>query len=261
MTAAAYGFGTADGLPHQPASLQTHADVANAGSAQQGKNGVDVDKAAALAGVGGKWFHWMANQQALSGSKEPSTLLSDVLQDEFAHNAPSPYAAAIANTVTSPPYMRDTTAALLEPSDGFSNATGTPAPVTDTIDGESPEALAARDPLATHLWRLYAKAKTGLPSGARMENITWRMMSLKLNRQRQAAAASAAASSSTTTTTPPHPQPAKVPECSSKPDETLKALLCEPAQPVQAPSVAPIAEDEERGRRGRTNDSASPGER
>ncbi|OZJ06473.1 hypothetical protein BZG36_00535 [Bifiguratus adelaidae] len=43
------------------------------------------------------------------------------------------------------------------------------------------------DPLATQVWRLYAKAKDGLPHGSRLENLSWRMMAktLKAHQRKQ----------------------------------------------------------------------------
>ncbi|ETS74241.1 hypothetical protein PFICI_14107 [Pestalotiopsis fici W106-1] len=41
------------------------------------------------------------------------------------------------------------------------------------------------DPLATQIWRFFSKTKQSLPSQERMENLTWRMMHLKLRRQQQ----------------------------------------------------------------------------
>lgn len=52
---------------------------------------------------------------------------------------------------------------------------------SEPID-ESPEEMAKKDPLATQVWRLYSKAKSQLPNAERMENLTWRMMSMNLRR-------------------------------------------------------------------------------
>ncbi|CAN8100364.1 unnamed protein product [Discula destructiva] len=49
----------------------------------------------------------------------------------------------------------------------------------------SPEELAKEDPLATQVWRFFAKAKQNLPNQERMENITWRMMTVSLRKQAQ----------------------------------------------------------------------------
>ncbi|KAI5195277.1 hypothetical protein E4T39_08309 [Aureobasidium subglaciale] len=49
-------------------------------------------------------------------------------------------------------------------------------------DGESPEELQRKDPLGTQIWKLYSKTKNTLPNSERMENLTWRMMSMNLRR-------------------------------------------------------------------------------
>ncbi|KAK4154837.1 hypothetical protein C8A00DRAFT_14067 [Chaetomidium leptoderma] len=43
-----------------------------------------------------------------------------------------------------------------------------------------------QDPLATQIWRFYARTKQLLPAQERMENLTWRMMHLKAQRARAA---------------------------------------------------------------------------
>ncbi|KAI0087981.1 hypothetical protein BDY19DRAFT_202927 [Irpex rosettiformis] len=48
-----------------------------------------------------------------------------------------------------------------------------------------PEKLAKEDPLATQVWRMYAKTKANLPHGQRMENLTWRMMALALKKKKE----------------------------------------------------------------------------
>ncbi|EJT97345.1 hypothetical protein DACRYDRAFT_102444 [Dacryopinax primogenitus] len=58
--------------------------------------------------------------------------------------------------------------------------------------GESDTDNPVDDPLATRVWKLYAKEKGNIKHAQRMENLTWRMMALKLKRKeemdRQAAA-------------------------------------------------------------------------
>ncbi|WFD27700.1 Sodium- and chloride-dependent GABA transporter 1 [Malassezia nana] len=54
---------------------------------------------------------------------------------------------------------------------------------------KDPEDMAKEDPLATQIWRMYAKHREQLPNAARMENLTWRMMSLTLRKQKDEAAA------------------------------------------------------------------------
>ena len=46
---------------------------------------------------------------------------------------------------------------------------------------ESAEELAANDPLATQLWKFFAKAKkSAMPHASRMENLAWRLGGVKL---------------------------------------------------------------------------------
>ncbi|CAK7199444.1 Sodium- and chloride-dependent GABA transporter 1 [Sporothrix eucalyptigena] len=44
----------------------------------------------------------------------------------------------------------------------------------------SPEEMQKQDPLATEIWRFFSKTKQTLPNQERMENLTWRMMHVKL---------------------------------------------------------------------------------
>lgn len=55
----------------------------------------------------------------------------------------------------------------------------------DVTDLESPEDMQRKDPLGTQIWKLYSKTKNQLPNAERMENLTWRMMSMNLRRQHQ----------------------------------------------------------------------------
>jgi hypothetical protein len=57
----------------------------------------------------------------------------------------------------------------------FGNDAGSP-------DVESPEQMQKDDPLGTQIWKLYSRAKTQLPNAERMENLTWRLMSVNLKR-------------------------------------------------------------------------------
>jgi GATA-binding protein len=47
-------------------------------------------------------------------------------------------------------------------------------------DLDNTEEMQKNDPLATQIWKLYAKSKTQLPNAARMENLTWRMMTMSM---------------------------------------------------------------------------------
>lgn len=54
---------------------------------------------------------------------------------------------------------------------------------------QSLEEMQKQDPLATQIWKFYAKTKLLLPAQERMENLTWRMMHLKLHQARAGNAA------------------------------------------------------------------------
>ena len=54
---------------------------------------------------------------------------------------------------------------------------------------QSFDEMQKNDPLALQIWKFYAKTKQALPQQERMENMTWRMMHVKLNKARAAASA------------------------------------------------------------------------
>jgi hypothetical protein len=51
--------------------------------------------------------------------------------------------------------------------------------------GLTPEEMREKDPLAADFWRLWRSTVTFLPESVRMENMTWRMMSMTLKRKEQ----------------------------------------------------------------------------
>jgi GATA-binding protein len=53
------------------------------------------------------------------------------------------------------------------------------------VPDADPERLAKDDPLATQVWKMYARTKATLPHAQRMENITWRMMALALKKKKE----------------------------------------------------------------------------
>jgi len=48
---------------------------------------------------------------------------------------------------------------------------------------ESPEEMQKQDPLGAQIWKLYHKTRGQLPNSERLENLTWRMMSMNLRRK------------------------------------------------------------------------------
>ncbi|PCH43863.1 hypothetical protein WOLCODRAFT_122770 [Wolfiporia cocos MD-104 SS10] len=53
------------------------------------------------------------------------------------------------------------------------------------VGDADPEKLAKEDPLATQVWKMYARTKATMPHAQRMENITWRMMALALKKKKE----------------------------------------------------------------------------
>lgn len=99
-------------------------------------------------------------------------VVSNILNDDFfaARSPMSPGSATL-------PTMLD----IHPPSRG---GAGSPEPALTSPVNE------VADPLATQVWKAYAKAKDGLPNGPRMENLTWRLMHLTLKKQEEEQGAS-----------------------------------------------------------------------
>ncbi|KAK9419863.1 hypothetical protein SUNI508_06869 [Seiridium unicorne] len=53
------------------------------------------------------------------------------------------------------------------------------------VKDQTLEQMQQIDPLATQIWRFFSKTKQNLPSQERMENLTWRMMHMRLRKQQQ----------------------------------------------------------------------------
>lgn len=51
------------------------------------------------------------------------------------------------------------------------------------LEPETPEEMQKKDPLGTQIWKLYHKQKGQLPNSERLENLSWRMMSMNLRRK------------------------------------------------------------------------------
>ncbi|TCD67442.1 hypothetical protein EIP91_012359 [Steccherinum ochraceum] len=65
--------------------------------------------------------------------------------------------------------------------------TGSPDLKNVALSGDEadPEKMAKEDPLATQVWKMYARTKATLPHAQRMENLTWRMMALALKKKKE----------------------------------------------------------------------------
>ncbi|KAF4549939.1 Nitrogen regulatory protein areA-like protein [Elsinoe fawcettii] len=56
----------------------------------------------------------------------------------------------------------------------------------DIVKDDDIREMQKEDPLGTQIWKLYSKNKLQLPNAERMENLTWRMMSMNLRRKEMA---------------------------------------------------------------------------
>ena len=52
-----------------------------------------------------------------------------------------------------------------------------------SADLGNPDEMQKKDPLVSEVWKFYSKTKTQLPNQERMENLTWRMMTINLKRK------------------------------------------------------------------------------
>ncbi|KAG6845394.1 hypothetical protein H0H87_009741 [Tephrocybe sp. NHM501043] len=96
--------------------------------------------------------------------------------------------------------------------------------------------LAKEDPLATQVWKMYARTKATLPHAQRMENLTWRMMAMALKKKKDDEDEAVAKDRETEKSD------------SNKDAYTDDAAESEHPQP-QAAEVEPARTSDERGRR------------
>lgn len=59
---------------------------------------------------------------------------------------------------------------------------------TGGADLDKPDEMAKMDPLGTQMWKLYSKQKKTMPNSERVENLSWRLMSVKLKNMKSDAA-------------------------------------------------------------------------
>jgi GATA-binding protein len=55
----------------------------------------------------------------------------------------------------------------------------------DNGQNQSTEQMQQDDPLATQVWKFFARTKQQLPNQDRMENLTWRMMAVSMRKHQQ----------------------------------------------------------------------------
>lgn len=123
--------------------------------------------------------------RAIESRRSPS-ILSDILADDFFSSRPTAIGQTLnesGSTATGP--MRKATVTFAASPVGSPSVFGeeSPAPSAGVGDGDSVSGR-GEDPLATQVWKMYAKTKATLPHAHRMENLTWRMMAMALKKKR-----------------------------------------------------------------------------
>jgi GATA-binding protein len=106
------------------------------------------------------------------------TIVNNILHDDFLSRRAPP--SAMASPVPLPSFP-----ASRRPSHGDTGEHGFP-------EVRSPDEMAKKDPLASQVWKAYARDRGTLPNGARMENLTWRLMHLTLKKTEEKEAREAA---------------------------------------------------------------------
>ncbi|PWZ02483.1 hypothetical protein BCV70DRAFT_836 [Testicularia cyperi] len=136
------------------------------------------------------------SSNAVGSAAAPS--LSGVMSSQ--HPAPSRQATSYSTGQNAGAPSRRTSRQSTGPSDDIGGALAGSlnmnrrgsAGAEDELDGDiDPEEMAKKDPLATQVWKMYAKQRSQIPNGARMENLTWRMMAMTLRKKKEQEAAEA----------------------------------------------------------------------
>ena len=109
------------------------------------------------------WMSSASQDLSSSPSDSKSTIFTDIFSDDFL-----------------PPLSPQTTSAFTSP-----RISGSPDLKYSPDPDINPEQLAKEDPLATQVWKMYARTKVTLPNAQRMENLTWRMMALTLKKKKE----------------------------------------------------------------------------
>lgn len=284
------------------------AAMANVGSQRRGQKAV-----AGAYGVGGYGSPSPLStagptlENGPAGAKSPR-VLADVLSESVAFpprspgpsNAPSPidFSAFIAGSPADSTGGASRPSPLSGGSAGGGGGAGSGGEATDSpvssnmFDEDGPGggdlflSGNSKDPIAAQVWRMFNKAKNTLPNGARMENLTWRLMSMTLKKRREEGAASAAAAAAAAATGEVNQESraraapddeaerariaqeeadAEAAEVAAEAENDLQELRSRSDSLVRAagsrlPSgVGAVAEEEDRGRRRRTGAGTSSG--
>lgn len=135
--------------------------------------------------------------------------------------------------------------------DALADKARSPAPSSPGFGGagdESFDDIQDNDPLATQMWKFFAKAKQSskMPHAARMENLSWRMGGMKLGQitaeKTSSPLASTAPSKSATASTSAQTQNQQQEQEDAEPTRGRKARSARSATPPASRAFSPIAE-------------------
>ena len=243
-------------------------------------------------GVGG--YGSPSYSAGVEGAPSPK-VLAEVLGESFTASLPprSPGPSAVASPIDFSAFVAQSPAGSAASGSGAAGAASSstrPSPTADVqpsptgstiIDEEGAEALSKKDPIAAQVWRMFNKAKNTMPNGARMENLTWRLMSMTLKKRREEAMSAEANSTAATVDTGASLKSAMEQEVKKQQstadakrqeDEAVQDEARDNVQELRSrsdsirsgrttSSAAPAAvetDEEERGRRRRTGGSTTP---
>ncbi|CAE6369262.1 unnamed protein product [Rhizoctonia solani] len=120
----------------------------------------------------------VAPKDSPSQDRRSPSILSDILANDFLSSRPVP---AGIQTSGNSAARRPTVTFAASPVGSPSALCGDPP--TPSGVGADTDAGHGEHPLATQVWKMYAKTKASLPHQQRMENLTWRMMAMALKKK------------------------------------------------------------------------------
>lgn len=128
--------------------------------------------------------------ESLATSSSPTALsLLDSGKSTAPTSASSPQGRVISDLFSDPLFPSRATPLESSGPQSFASPKVSGSPDLKSVDltgaDADPEQMAKEDPLATQVWRMYARQKATLPHAQRMENLTWRMMALALKKKKE----------------------------------------------------------------------------
>src|SRR5271168_447226 len=131
-----------------------------------------------------EYWNWPFTQPDESHQRLPPSLWMSSASQHLPSSSPSDSKSTIFTDIFSddflPPLSPQPTSAFTSP-----RISGSPDLKLSPDPDINPEQLAKEDPLATQVWKMYARTKVTLPPAQRMENLTWRMMALALKKKKE----------------------------------------------------------------------------